>query len=48
VEIVANLVRAAVLTVFKERLPLDTLRDVLDAFDGETVVDAGVLQPPLA
>jgi magnesium chelatase subunit I len=40
-EIVANLVRAAVLTVFKERLPLDSLREVLDAFDGDTVVDAG-------
>jgi magnesium chelatase subunit I len=40
-EIVANLVSAAVLTVFKERLPLESLRDVLDAFDGETVVDAG-------
>jgi magnesium chelatase subunit I len=40
-EIIDNLVKAAVLTVFKERLPLEQLRDVLDAFDGETVVDAG-------
>jgi magnesium chelatase subunit I len=40
-EIVANLVKASVLTVFKERLPLDSLRDVLESFDGETVVDAG-------
>ena len=40
-EIVANLVKAAVLTVFKERLPVERLRDVLEAFDGETVVDAG-------
>ena len=29
------------LTVFKEHLPLEDLRDVLDAFDGETVVSAG-------
>ncbi|OWY59806.1 magnesium chelatase, partial [cyanobacterium TDX16] len=40
-EIVANLVKASVLTVFKERLPLDSLRGVLESFDGETVVDAG-------
>jgi len=40
-EIVDNLVKAAVLTVFKERLPIDQLRDVIEAFDGETVVDAG-------
>ena len=32
---------AAVLTVFKQHLPLEDLREVLDAFDGETVVSAG-------
>lgn len=40
-EIIDRLLMAAVLTVFKERLPLETLRPVLDAFEGDTVVDAG-------
>ena len=40
-QIIDHLLSAAVLTVFKEHLPLEDLRDVLDAFDGETVVSAG-------
>ncbi len=40
-QIIEHLVSAAVLTVFKERVGLEDLRDVLDAFDGETVVSAG-------
>jgi len=40
-QIIDHLMSAAVLTVFKEHLPLEDLRDVLDAFDGETVVSAG-------
>jgi magnesium chelatase subunit I len=40
-QIIDHLLSAAVLTVFKDHLPLEDLRDVLDAFDGETVVSAG-------
>ena len=40
-EIVANLVRSAVLTTFKERFALDQLVGVVDAFDEARVVDAG-------
>jgi len=40
-EILANLVRSAVLAVFKDRVPPDTHRAVVDAFDGEVVVDTG-------
>jgi len=40
-QIIDHLLSAAVLSVFKDRLPLEDLRDVLDAFDGETVVSAG-------
>jgi magnesium chelatase subunit I len=40
-QIIDHLMSAAVLTVFKEHLPLEDLREVLDAFDGETVVSAG-------
>ncbi len=40
-QIIDHLLSAAVLTVFKEHLPLEDLREVLDAFDGETVVSAG-------
>ncbi len=40
-QIIDHLLSAAVLTVFKDHLALEDLRDVLDAFDGETVVSAG-------
>jgi magnesium chelatase subunit I len=40
-QIVDHLLRAAVLTVFKERFAPDRLREVLTAFDGGTVVHAG-------
>ena len=40
-EILANLVRAAVLAVFKDRVPPDTHRAVVDAFEGDVVVDTG-------
>ena len=40
-EILENLVRAAVLAVFKDRVPPDTHRAVVDAFEGDVVVDTG-------
>jgi magnesium chelatase subunit I len=40
-QIVENLVRASVLTVFRDRLPIERLRPVLDAFEGGTVVHTG-------
>jgi len=40
-EILAGLVKAGVLQVFKDRVPPDTHRAVVDAFDGELIVDAG-------
>jgi magnesium chelatase subunit I len=40
-QIVDHLLRAAVLTVFKERFAIEDLRDVIDAFDDQTVVSAG-------
>ena len=40
-EILANLVRSAVLAVFKERVPPETHRAVVDAFEGDLVVDTG-------
>jgi magnesium chelatase subunit I len=40
-QIVENLVRAAVLTVFRDRLPVDRLRPVLEAFEGGEVVHTG-------
>jgi magnesium chelatase subunit I len=40
-EILENLVRAAVLAVFKDRVPPDTQRAVVDAFEGDVVVDTG-------
>ncbi len=39
--VVERLVRQAVLTVFKERVPLDTVRDAVTAFDEGSVVHAG-------
>jgi magnesium chelatase subunit I len=40
-QIVDHLLRAAVLTVFKERFAIEDLRGVIDAFDEQTVVSAG-------
>ena len=40
-EILANLVRGAVLAVFKERVPPDTHRAVVDAFEEDLVVETG-------
>jgi magnesium chelatase subunit I len=40
-QIVENLVKAAVLTVFKDRLGADKLREVLTSFDGGSVVHTG-------
>ena len=40
-QIVDHLLRAAVLTTFRSRLPIEDLRAVIDAFDGEVVVNAG-------
>jgi magnesium chelatase subunit I len=39
--VVEQLVRGAVLTVFKDRFPPDRVRDVLSAFEGGTVVHTG-------
>jgi len=39
--VVQNLFKAAVLTVFKERCPIDQFRDVLSAFSEGSVVHAG-------
>ncbi|MFQ5558105.1 MAG: magnesium chelatase, partial [Acidimicrobiales bacterium] len=40
-EILRRLVSAAVLRVFKDRVPPETHRAVVDAFEGDLVVDAG-------
>jgi len=40
-QVVDRLIKAAVLSVFKERCPMDQLRAVVDAFDEGTVVHAG-------
>ncbi|CAN5712504.1 hypothetical protein BH24ACT3_BH24ACT3_03560 [soil metagenome] len=40
-QIIENLVKAAVLTVFRERFSPEKLREVIGAFDGEVVVNAG-------
>ena len=40
-QIVDHLLRAAVLTTFRSRLPIEDLRGVIEAFDGEVVVNAG-------
>ena len=40
-EILDGLVKAGILQVFKDRVPPDTHRAVVDAFDGELVVDTG-------
>jgi magnesium chelatase subunit I len=40
-QVVEHLLRAAVLTVFRDRLPIERLRTVLEAFDGGQVVHTG-------
>jgi magnesium chelatase subunit I len=40
-EILANLVRSAILAVFKDRVPPDTHRAVVDAFESDLIVDTG-------
>ncbi len=40
-QIVDHLLRAAVLTVFKDHFSLEDFRDVLEAFDDQTIVSAG-------
>ncbi len=40
-EILSDLVRSAVLTVFKDRVPPETHRAVVDAFESDLVVDTG-------
>ncbi len=40
-EILANLVRSAVLAVFKQRVPPESHRAVVDAFDESLVIDTG-------
>ncbi|MGH9244545.1 MAG: magnesium chelatase [Acidimicrobiales bacterium] len=40
-QIIEHLLRAAVLTVFRERCPIENLREVIGAFEGGTVVHAG-------
>ncbi|CAN5626612.1 ATP-binding protein [soil metagenome] len=41
--ILENLVKAAVLTVFKEQVPLDQVRDVVDAFDQQDEAGNGIV-----
>ncbi len=40
-QIVDHLLRSAVLTTFRDLLRIEDLRDVIEAFDGEVVVNAG-------
>jgi magnesium chelatase subunit I len=40
-QVVEKLIKSAVLTVFKERCPIEQFREVPSAFDGGTVVHAG-------
>jgi magnesium chelatase subunit I len=40
-QVVEHLLKAAVLTVFREHVPQDQLRAVVDAFDDERIVQAG-------
>jgi magnesium chelatase subunit I len=40
-QILEHLVSSAVLTVFRQRCPIERLRDVVSAFDGGTIVHAG-------
>jgi magnesium chelatase subunit I len=40
-QVIENLLKAAVLTVFRDRLPIDRLRPVLDAFESGEIVHTG-------
>jgi magnesium chelatase subunit I len=40
-QIIEHLVNSAVLTVFRQRCPIERLREVVSAFDGGTIVHAG-------
>jgi magnesium chelatase subunit I len=40
-QVVERLLKAAILTVFKERCPMDTVRDILPSFDEGTIVHTG-------
>jgi magnesium chelatase subunit I len=40
-QIIENLLKASVLTVFRDRLPIERLRPVLEAFEGGEVVHTG-------
>ncbi len=40
-QVVDRLIKAAILTVFKERCPIDQLRGVVDAFEDGSIVHAG-------
>jgi magnesium chelatase subunit I len=40
-QIIEHLLKSAVLTVFRDRLPIEDLRPVIDAFDSSRVVHAG-------
>jgi magnesium chelatase subunit I len=40
-QVIERLLKAAILTVFKERCPMDTVRDILPAFDEGTIVHTG-------
>ncbi|MBI2704431.1 MAG: magnesium chelatase [Actinobacteria bacterium] len=40
-QIVEHLLRSAVLSVFKERCPMENVRPIVDAFEGQLVVSAG-------
>jgi magnesium chelatase subunit I len=40
-QIVDHLLRAAVLAVFKERLPVERTRPIIEAFEGDRIVSAG-------
>jgi magnesium chelatase subunit I len=40
-QVVEHLLKSAVLTAFRERVPLENLRPVVDAFEGSRIVHAG-------
>jgi magnesium chelatase subunit I len=40
-QIIEHLLKSAVLTVFRDRLPIEDLRPVIDAFDSSRIVHAG-------
>ncbi|MDQ1401696.1 MAG: magnesium chelatase subunit, partial [Actinomycetota bacterium] len=40
-QVIERLLKAAILTVFKERCPMDTVRDILPGFDEGTIIHTG-------